>query len=91
MATFVENPRGLARLLRSKDMQQGCVRAAQPEAARIKAATPVDTRETADSTRVEPADFGDRLGALIVQEGAAVAVNFGNARTRAQHYANRGR
>lgn len=91
MAELIWDRRGMGAFLRSAQVQAGCVRAAGPEAARIRAATPVDTSETVDSTRVEPADFGDRKGALIIQEGAAVQLNFGNARTRAIHHVDRGR
>jgi len=82
---------GWGALLRSRSIQGGCMRAAIPEAARIRAATPVDTGETQTSTHVEPADFGDRKGAVIVQDGASVQQHFGNAVTRATHYATRGR
>jgi hypothetical protein len=91
MARYDPDRRGFGELLRSRVVQKACLDVAGPEAARIAAATPRDTGKTAATTRVEPADFGDRKGAYIVQEGASVAVNFGNARTPAQHYVHRGR
>lgn len=90
MAIYRSDRRGWAALLRSREIGRGCEALALPEAARIAAATRRDTGETAASTRVEPADFGDRLGAYIVQEGAAVETHFGNAHTRADHHATRG-
>ena len=91
MGDFTIDHRGFAELLRSQGMQRACIEEARPEAARVAAATPRDSGETAGTTRVEGADFGDRKGAYIVQEGASVQTNFGNARVRAQHYVNRGR
>jgi uncharacterized protein YfaP (DUF2135 family) len=58
------------------------MRAAAPIAAGIAAATPVDTGETRASTRVEgghrSAD-GRSVAARIVQGGASVPQQFGNA------------
>jgi hypothetical protein len=88
---YDHNSRGWGQLLRSRSIGSGCERAAVPEAARIAAATPVGTGETRDSTRIEPYDFGDRRGAVIVQDGASVQQHYGNAVTRATHYAHRGR
>ena len=88
---YTADRRGFAQLLRSAEMQAGVMRLAQPEAARLMAATPTDTFETRDSTQVVPWDFGDRLGAMITQDGASVQQHYGNSVTRATHYATRGR
>ncbi len=91
MARFELDRRGFAQLLRSREIGAGCERIAHGPAAVIRGNTPVDTGETAASTHVEAANFGDRRGAWIVQDGTgAVATHFGNAHTRADHHATRG-
>lgn len=88
---FIPDLKGLAALIKGTAIQNGCVLIAQPEAARIRAGTTRRSGETADSTRVERVDFGTSKGAMIVQEGAAVALNWGNVHTRAIHQATGGR
>lgn len=91
MGEFQVDHQGLAAYLRtSPELAAGCLRIATVQAARIAARTPVDTGHTAATTRAEPAHFGDRVGAYVIQEGAGVQTNFGNARTRADHHATRG-
>ena len=88
-ARFDLNHRGIGLYLKSVPLGLGVERVADGEAAKLAARTPRDTGETAASTRVGSAMFGDRRGAWISQAGVAVAQHFGNARTRAQHYATR--
>lgn len=91
MADFEIDHRGFASYLRtSPDLAAGCLRIATQQAAVIAARTPVETGATAASTHAEPAQFRDRVGAYVVQEGAGVQTHFGNARTRADHHATRG-
>lgn len=89
MARFEWNHREAGRYLRSAEVGRGCEAVARTEAAKIAARTPRDTGVTAASTRSEGAMFPDRRGAWITQEGVGVALQFGNARTRAQHHATR--
>ena len=90
VARFETDRKGIGEFLRSAEVGRGCEAVARAEAARIVARTPVDTGETAASTRVEPAMFADRRGAWIIQEGVSVALEFGNERTPPQHHVSRG-
>lgn len=91
MARFELDRQGIAAYLRtSPQLAAGCLRVAEQQAVIIAARTPKETGETAASTRAEPAQFRDRVGAYVVQEGQGVRTHFGNARTRADHHATRG-
>lgn len=90
MARFELDRRGIGEFLRSAPVGHGCESVARGEARELAARTPRETGETADSTSVEGAMFSDRRGAWISQAGVAVALQWGNARTRAQHHATRG-
>lgn len=88
-ARFELDRRGIGQFLRSAPVGRGCEGVARTEAAALAARTPRDTGATAASTRVGSAMFTDRRGAWISQEGVSVALQFGNARTRARHHATR--
>lgn len=87
---FELDRRGVGQFLRSAPVGRGCEVIARGEAAALAARTPRDTGDTAESTSVEGAMFADRRGAWISQAGVAVALEWGNARTRARHHATRG-
>lgn len=89
MARFELDRRGIGAFLLSDGVGRGCESVARDEARALVARTPRDTGETAESTAVEGATFTDRRGAWISQAGVAVALQWGNARTRAQHHATR--
>lgn len=86
---FELDRRGIGEFLRSGKVGRGCEAVAHTEAAGLAARTPRDTGETAASTEVEGALIDDRRGAWISQAGVAVALQWGNARTRARHHATR--
>lgn len=90
MARFELDRRGIGEFLRSRPVGHGCEVLAQDEAQAIAARTPRETGETAASTQVEGAMFSDRRGAWISQAGVAVALEWGNARTRARRHVSRG-
>lgn len=77
------NPEFLKQVTNSPETAQLLVRAGGPLAARIAANTPVDSGETRSSTRVEGGHrsaSGRTAAARVVQSGAAVQQQFGNAR-----------
>lgn len=90
MSRFELDRRGIGEFLRSAEVGRACEAVARDEARALVARTPRDTGETAASTSVEGAMFADRRGAWISQAGVAVALQWGNARTRAQHHVTRG-
>ena len=89
MARFDLDRRGIGHYLKSVPLGIAVERVAEDEARKIAARTPRDTGVTAASTRVGSAMFSDRRGAWISQAGVAVALQWGNARTRARHHATR--
>lgn len=91
VARFELDRRGIGHYLKSVPLGAAVERVAEDEARALVARTPRETGETAGSTRVGAAMFPDRRGAWISQAGASVAQHWGNARTRARHYATRRR
>lgn len=83
---FARNRTAIGKLLNSPGAERALLRAAEPMAARIRAATPVKSGETAESTRVETGHRnakGDRIAVRIVQDGAALQLQYGQGNTKA--------
>jgi hypothetical protein len=83
---FDRNRTAIGKILNSPETERALVARAGPMAEQIRARTPEDSGETAASTRVEPGHRnakGDRIAVRIVQDGAALQLQYGHGNTRA--------